>query len=194
MHCIKVQKLVDKILRRRSPSISLIKVNDADVLYTLARITKTLLGYKEHNVIFVLTNRPVDAVLDMLDSHGLEVLNAIRDKRLIFIDCLTRPTGGVLTKHALYVSSPGDLSELELTIERAIKMLVSKGKRIWLILDGLATLLLFNGAPCLLQFLVFTVSRLRALNSYGVILFYNSELERPLEGVLRQYVDEIFEL
>ena len=148
----------------------------------------------DHRVIMILGNRPVSNVVERLSRFNFNINEAIEKKKILFIDCLTRSVAGSRIKGALFISSPRDLSELQLSIERAFRLLDTQKRRVWLILDGLSTFLIFNGTTRVLQFLIFLTNRLRVLGHNGIIFYYESELEKQLENVIRQYVDAVHEV
>ena len=190
-----VRELVNDVTSLATPSIVLIRIPDEiQVLDAIASMLKRLVEERGHKALLILGNRSAGNFMEGLRTYGFVIERAVRQKKLLFIDCLTRSVGGPRVEGALFVSSPSDLSEVSLLMERGFRILEAKPNETWLMIDGLATFIIFNGMRRVLQFLIYTTNRLRTRRYYGVVLYYGSELEKQLENTIRQYVDRIYEV
>ena len=192
-------ELMTHITKSRHLRIALVKFTKANTsaLEGLALILSELIIDGDRGIILVLSNRPASSVVDKLAKRITELPGAIKEGRIYLIDCLTKSVHGPLipdVRNLLLISSPADLNELQLNMERALRGLGKRYREIWMIMDGLSTFLLFNGLSKVMRFLIFCINRLRSLNHYGAILYYGSELEKQIEGLLRQYVDAVCEI
>jgi len=175
-------------------NVILVKVNDLERVHELlAGLLKRIIWYRNLTAIILLGSRPAEDVMRKLDEHGFQVSKAIREGRLLLIDSLTKSIGGLPVRGTLYVSSPSDLNELQLNVEKGLRRSRAKRRKACLLIEGLSTFLIFNTANKVLQFLIFLIGRLRALDYYCLIFHYGSELEARIENVVKQYVDRVYE-
>lgn len=192
---MEVNDLVFNLLSLSPPAIVLMRLSRENIFFNLlSELLRQVMEKKRQSVVFVAGSRPANNLIEKLQSHGFNAKEFLSKNNMIIVDCLSRSVAAPRIEGALFVSSPSDLGELQLYIERAFRKIASKGKIAWLFIDGLATFLIFNGVSRVLQFLIFLTSRLRALGYYGVIFSYATGLEDEIQNIIRQYVDIVFEV
>ena len=192
---MELKGLVQSLLKLSPPNIVLVRLREELSYFDLiSLLLRRIIGERNQPVVFVTGSRPANNLVEKLRSHGFDAKTFLARRMLIIVDCLSRSVAAPKIEGVLFVSSPSDLGELQLYIERAFRRISPKGSTAWLLMDGLATFLIFNGTSRVLQFLIFLTGRLRALGHYGVIFSYTSGLEDEIQNVIRQYVDVVFEV
>jgi len=145
--------------------------------------------------IYIDSMRPAFDLIDRFDFYSFKAREALMSGKLAIVDVISRLVDlAPEMPNTVYISSPSDLSELQLGIERALSLISAEHGKTWLVLDGLFTLLVFNNTGGVMQFLIFFIGRLRALKFYGALFLFREGLEKDLESVIKQYVDIVVEI
>lgn len=157
-------KTIDEVLKdENEPGISLVlttakKYNEANVSLTSYMInTKGIPG------VYVTLNKPYRTMKKSLED-------VVDLRMLIFIDAITKSTGGKIEKsdECLYLDSMQNLTDLGVAIDQAIRAIPSEDK--FLLFDSLSTLLIYSQSGSVSKFIHFLTGKIRALGVNGILL------------------------
>lgn len=110
-------------------------------------INKTIKGLTAKGIpgVYVCFNRPQRAANASLEKEGIDT------GRVFFIDCIATSLGNSSGKaeNTVHVQSPADLTSLRIAIDEFIEKIPG---RKFLVVDALATLLIYNSEELVLKF------------------------------------------
>ena len=157
-------KTIDEALKAETePGISLVltsakKYNEANIA-----LTEYMVNTKGIPGVYVTLNKPYRTMKKNLDGK-------IDLRMLIFIDAITKSTGGKINKddECLYLDTMQNLTDLGVAIDQAIRAIPSEEK--FLLLDSLSTLLIYSHAGSVSKFIHFLTGKIRALGVNGILL------------------------
>jgi len=144
--------------------------------------------------VFVSSNRPTNNLIEKVRDYKYDLKKALEEGRVWVVDLVSRNVGDVEVEGVIYVSSASELSATQMAIEKAINRIKGKDGPGWLLLDSIATLLVFNSPDSLLEFLHFLLGRLRVLGFDGVVFTVREGIEVKVISTIRQFCDEIIKL
>ena len=155
---------IDKSLKDETePGISLVltsakKYNDANVA-----LTEYMVNTKGIPGVYVTLNKPYRTMKKNLEGK-------VDLRMLIFIDAITKSTGGKINKddECLYLDTMQNLTDLGVAIDQAIRAIPSEDK--FLLFDSLSTLLIYSQVGSVSKFVHFLTGKIRALGVNGVLL------------------------
>ena len=157
-------KTIDESLKDETePGISLVltsakKYNDANVA-----LTEYMVNTKGIPGVYVTLNKPYRTMKKNLEGK-------VDLRMLIFIDAITKSTGGKINKddECLYLDTMQNLTDLGVAIDQAIRAIPSEDK--FLLFDSLSTLLIYSQVGSVSKFVHFLTGKIRALGVNGVLL------------------------
>lgn len=157
-------KTIDEALKAETePGISLVltsakKYNEANVA-----LTEYMINTKGIPGVYVTLNKPYRTMKKNLDGK-------IDLRMLIFIDAITKSTGGKINKddECLYLDTMQNLTDLGVAIDQAIRAIPSDDK--FLLFDSLSTLLIYSQSGSVSKFIHFLTGKIRALGVNGILL------------------------
>lgn len=144
--------------------------------------------------VYVSSNRPTNNLVEKVNDYGYNLKKALDEGRVWVVDLVSKNVGDTEVKGVIYVSSASELSATQMAIEKAVNRIKDKDGSGWLLLDSIATLLVFNSPDSLLEFLHFLLGRLRVLGFGGIIFTGHEGIEMKVIATIRQFCDEIVKL
>ncbi|MDI6737431.1 MAG: ATPase domain-containing protein [Nanoarchaeota archaeon] len=155
---------------------------------------KTNIGLVKHfttkeNIpgVYVTLNKPYENMKILLEKSGVDT------RKIIFIDAVSKTTGGKITKtkNCLYMGNPENLSDLSIAMDQAVRALPGKEK--FLFFDSLSTLLVYSSIPTVAQFIHFLATKMRAWKVKGIIISLERKQDRDLIEELSQFCDVVID-
>ena len=157
-------KTIDEALKDETePGISLVLTNAKKYNEANIALTKYMVNTKGIPGVYVTLNKPYRTMKKNLDGK-------VDLRMLIFIDAITKSTGGKINKddECLYLDTMQNLTDLGVAIDQAIRAIPSEDK--FLLFDSLSTLLIYSQAGSVSKFIHFLTGKIRALGVNGVLL------------------------
>jgi len=142
----------------------------------------------------VSSNRPTNNLIEKVKDYGYGLKGDLEKGRVWVVDLVSKSVGDDEVDGVTYVSSASELSATQMAIENAMNRIKGKDGQGWLLLDSIATLLVFNSPDSLLEFLHFLLGRLRVSGFDGVILTVREGIELKVISTIRQFCDAIIKL
>jgi hypothetical protein len=131
---------------------------------------------------YLSLNKPYNYLKKCLEAKGID------EKRLFFIDCVTRKE--TTANNCIFLHTQQSLMNISISISRVFK----QSKPDFLILDSLNTLVLYNGSGPALKFAHFLVTRLREHKVQGILLVVAEEKNSNVVNELSQLCDKVIDL
>lgn len=133
--------------------------------------------------VYVTLSKPF-ATMDAIFRHA-----NINTDMIIFIDAITRTTGGSIERTAkcLFIGSPENLSDISLAMDQAVRAV--PGEKKFLFFDSLNTLLIYNKAGTVAKFIHFLSGKMRMWRVKGIIISLEKESDKELLSELSQFCD-----
>lgn len=144
--------------------------------------------------VYVSSNRPSSNLIKKIKDYGYDLKKALEEGHVLVVDLVSKNVSDSEIKGVIYVSSASELSATQMAIEKAVKRIEGKNGSGWLLLDSIATLLVFNSPDSLLEFLHFLIGRLRVLGMDGVIFTVHEGIDSKVIATTRQFCDAIIKL
>jgi len=159
-----MSKIINEALKDETePGISLVlttakKYNEANVT-----LTEYMVNTKGIPGVYVTLNKPYRTMIKNLDGK-------VDLRMLIFIDAITKSTGGKINKddECLYLDTMQNLTDLGVAIDQAISAIPNDKK--FLLFDSLSTLLIYSQVGSVSKFIHFLTGKIRALGVNGILL------------------------
>jgi len=144
--------------------------------------------------VYVSSNRPTNNLMEKVKGYGYDLKKGLEEGRVWVVDLVSKNVGDAEVSGVIYVSSASELSATQMAIEKAVNRIKDRNGPGWLLLDSIATLLVFNSPDSLLEFLHFLLGRLRVLGFDGVIFTVREGIDAKVISTIRQFCDEIIKL
>lgn len=153
-----------------------------------SRATKELVNIlcNDHELpgIYLTTNKPYESLLQSFSDHG------INTERLLFIDCISqtvKPEVALKGRH-YFINSPSDLTQLEIAIQKAVSKMPPGD--IFIMLDSISTLLIYNKKEVVERFIHLLATKIRAKpNTRGIFIAIDSHEEESFIDNISQFCD-----
>ena len=127
--------------------IILFFVDTSDYVAQNMRILNTFLTTKDFSGIYITLDRPYSYLNNLLKENGIDT------NRFLFLDCVTRLVGGTQrSENVVFLQTPQNLTQLNLSLNRAIESMPPAEKR-FIFFDSLSTLLIYNQFSTVAQFI-----------------------------------------
>ena len=154
---------------------------------TIAGILNHLVNKKKIPGVYISLNRPFDVVKKKLEK-------TIDIRWLIFIDGITNLTGIKPQKKdgCLFLSSLTNLTDIGITIDQAIDAINSD--RIFILMDSLSTMSVYNDDDVVFKFMHYLVSRIRLKGISGVFIAIELEKGNDITKQLSLICDKTIEV
>ncbi len=138
--------------------------------------------------VYVTLNKPFPTM------EALFKKAAIDTDMIIFIDAVTKTTGGNIekTNKCLFIGSPENLSDISLAMDQAVRAI--PGEKKFLFFDSLSTLLIYNKSSTVAKFIHFLSGKMRMWRVKGIIISLEKESDKELLSELSQFCDIRLEL
>ena len=167
-------------------------MSDGGVLFVITNVDKIIktnkqilnILLKDSVGVYVTVNEPYENLKKIMKRNNIDT------KNMFFIDCITEHVGGSSRKtdKCLYISSPRSLTELSIAISEVMKSM--PGKKKFLLLDTLSTLLVYNSPSSIAKFSHFSSTRLKLLGDYGVFITIYGQMGDSLVKQISQFCDK----
>ncbi len=144
-----------------------------------------LVNERGHECVYLALNKPHNKIIRLLEK------NKIDPKKFFFIDSIYETVYGQApeVENTLFVSSPHGLTEMSISLNKAMKAL--SGKKKFIFLDSISTLLVYNEPISVTRFAHFLVGRTLAAGMKGVFMSLQRESERSTINQIAQFVDSV---
>ena len=186
-----VDKLVNRIVEELGvesiPSLNLVLTTPKE--YNKANVA--LAEYLVNNVgipgVYVTLNKPYKSMKDALQDR-------VDMRMIIFIDVITKPTGGKMIDEdkCLYLDNIHNLSDLGVAIDRALESIPGDSK--FLLFDSLATLEIYNKVDTVLKFIYFLSGKIRSKSINGIFLSLERSADEDMISQLSMFCDQVVHL
>lgn len=169
-------------------TVDLFLVNSEKYQKTTLRVLSTLCSEKGMSCIYVSANRPKTNLDAILSARGID------PDEIFFVDCVSRLVGnngtGVNdTDNCIYVSTPGNLTEISIAITKALNHM--KSGTTFVLVDSLSTLEVYSTTAPLARFVHTLITKMRNHDVGGIFLLLDGEQDKKLLGTLSQYCDRV---
>lgn len=180
-----MSKIKKKIKELPKEYIALIFTSSEDYVILYYDVLEFLLNELNSSGIAVTINKPAKALANHLKDRNIDLSN------FYIIDCVSKAVGVQNeVKNCLYVNSPSNLTQLNISIKKQFEKLKNKEKS-FLIFDSLSTLLIYNSTGSVLKFINFLTSRMKGLNIGGVFITVEEGLDKNFVSQIIQFCDAV---
>lgn len=156
----------------------------------LQKITLGILKYfvnkKKASCVYVTVAKPYKAIINILTA------NKINTKEIMFIDCITALSlGGDMQRAGNCIfCKPESLTNLSIALVNALKGLSQENERI-LVLDTLSTLMLYNQAKSISQFMHLLTFNLREMGVRSIVFTLEEDSDKAMISQITQFCDKV---
>jgi len=177
----------DKEVKNLKEFIVLATVSAKEYQNTNIELVKHLTKDKNTPGVYVTLNKPFESMKSILEKGGVDT------RLIIFIDAVTKTTGGKLTKtkNCLFIGNPENLSDISVAMDQAVRALPGKEK--FLFFDSLSTLLIYNNIETVARFVHFLAGKMRVWKVKGIIISLERKADKDLIEELSQFCDVIID-
>lgn len=140
------------------------------------------------HVIMITSNQPSMILSKMYSRAG------INTEKVFFIDTITNYALGkdeTDTANTLYISNPGDLTEIGIALTKALNKYEEKD--VCIVLDSISTMLIYVSSAKISKFLHYLINKIRLSDMHGVLFAAKNGLDPGFMIQLTTFVDEIIE-
>lgn len=184
----KIKKEFKEKLKDLKQYVALATVDAKNYQKTNLAIVRHLIEDKNIPGVYVTLNKPFQTM------QGIFKKEKIDTRMIIFIDAVTKTTGGTIkkTNKCLFIGSPDNLSDISIAMDQAVRALPSKERFVFF--DSLSTLLMYNNITTVARFIHFLAGKMRAWKVKGIIVSLRKEKDKELIDELMQFCDVILNL
>jgi len=182
-----VNKIIEELGTESIPSLNLVLTTPKEY----NKVNIALAEYIVNNVgipgVYVTLNKPYKSMKDALQ-------NLIDMRMIIFIDVITKPTGGKMIDldNCLYLDNIHNLSDLGIAIDRALEAIPGENK--FLLFDSLTTLEIYNKTDTVLKFIYFLSGKIRSKSINGIFLSLKRQTDDDITSHLSMFCDHVVHL
>ena len=179
-----MKEAIDEALKDETePGISLVLTNAKKYNEANIALTEYMVNTKGIPGVYVTLNKPYRTMKKNLEGK-------VDLRMLIFIDAITKSTGGKITKddECLYLDTMQNLTDLGVAIDQAIRAIPNEEK--FLLFDSLSTLLIYSQVGSVAKFIHFLTGKIRALGVNGVLLSLVHGEDDELLSQLSMFCDQ----
>jgi len=179
----KIKKEFSDKLSNLKHYVALATVDAKEYQKTNLEIIKHLTSHENIPGVYVTLNKPFDTMESLLKKEKVDT------KMIIFIDAVTKTSGGNLkkTNKCLYIGAPDNLSDISIAMDQATRALPSD--RRFVFFDSLSTLLVYNEISTVARFIHFLAGKMRVWKVKGIIVSLRKEKDKDLIDELIQFCD-----
>lgn len=151
---------------------------------------RVLMDDLDYDGIYITVNKPYPELLKIFAEKGLDT------SKLRFVDAISQ-TYGILpkeTKQCTYVFGPLNIEDIISAVEKFLEG-PQMSKKVFVFIDSITTVLLYNHLPRTLRFSQFLTQKLRSLAISGIMVSVAAGMtsERLIEEV-EQLCDEVIDI
>lgn len=113
--------------------------------------------------------------------------------RIYLIDAVTRYSGGEAGEsdgHCVFISNPGNLTDIGIAMTETLRSMPDGEKCV--VLDDIATMLLYTSSATFMKFIHFITNRLRLMEVQGILFAVEKGLAPTIEAQLSTFSDSVF--
>lgn len=149
----------------------------------LVGVVKDILSLGE-SVCYVSLNRPYTSLLSVFESEGIDA------SKIHFIDAITR-TAKIPEEcsECDFVSSPGALTELSVSVSNAIE----GGEYKFIIFDSLSTLLVYESDTTIAKFVHFLMAKVRVAGCSALFTCLKQDYDSVLIKDINMFADKVID-
>jgi hypothetical protein len=175
----KIKEAID-----RGAEIILVKVDAKNYIRVSLEIVKFFSSFADG--VYVTLNKPYFSLKRMLAKENIDL------RKMYFIDSITMQVGGEVIdeERCFYLSSP-DPVQLQVTIERAMDLITSENRFIYI--DSLSTISLYKSFETLIKFLRHITGKIRLRGFVGTIFTLEKEMDETYYSQISLMCDEVIE-
>ncbi len=175
----KIKEAID-----RGAEIILVKVDAKNYVRVSLEIVKFFSSFADG--VYVTLNKPYFSLKRMLAKENIDL------RKMYFIDSITMQVGGEVIdeERCFYLSSP-DPVQLQVTIERAMDLITSENRFIYI--DSLSTISLYKSFETLIKFLRHITGKIRLRGFVGTIFTLEKEMDETYYSQISLMCDEVIE-
>ncbi len=178
-----VGDIFEKSLSGVEEYVALATVDAVRYQQTNIDLVKYLTGVDGTPGVYVTLNKPFSTMEALFKKNNVDT------EMIIFIDAVTRTTGGSTekTNKCLFIGSPENLSDISLAMDQAVRAI--PGEKKFLFFDSLSTLLIYNKPATVAKFIHFLSGKMRMWRVKGIIISLEKESDKELLSELSQFCD-----
>jgi KaiC/GvpD/RAD55 family RecA-like ATPase len=155
-----------------------------DYIERLMNVVKQL-THLDGSICYISLNRPYDSLKETFEHGGLDL------KDIYFIDAITQTAKIPSTcKECEFVSSPGALTELSVSISKVM----DEGKHKFLLFDSLSTLLVYESDTTIAKFVHFLMAKVRVAGCGALFTCLNQDADSVLIKDINMFADRVIHL
>ena len=145
---------------------------------------------KDGVCIYLTINRPYLALKEFMEEEKID------EERVQFIDAITKTIGGDFTErpNCKFLESPTDLTSFGIGVTNAYNKLSGKKEKIYLIVDTISTLLVYNSPISVIKFIHYINNRMKIFGINGVLLAMKEDLSEQMIATLSQFCNFVTEV
>ncbi|WAI00938.1 DUF7504 family protein [Methanogenium organophilum] len=136
----------------------------------------------------ITANQPSLILSKMYSRAGID------PKMVYFIDAITNYALGKDEEdsdNTLFISNPGDLTEIGISLTKALEK--CENEDVCIVLDSISTLLIYVSSSKISKFLHYLTNKIRLSDIHGVLFAAKNGLDPGFMIQLTTFVDEIIE-
>lgn len=176
------------LLDIRDDEIYLIMASAAEIREKNIELIKKLLS-KDSYVLILTSNQPYDIIKKNYEKNGIAM------ERIFVVDTITKYALGHEHEHVdncRFVVNPGDLTAIGIAVTESLSRL--KGKKVFLLLDSVNTMLIYISSQNITRFVHFVTTKLRLMGFSGIFLAVEKGLDPDVLVQLTTFVDEVIDV
>jgi len=185
------QKVRDELSRNLLENPVSITVKSTELLKVDLAVLRTLIEKNKMKGIVICGDRPATGYIKLLRSRGLD------PDAVYYIDVITlfsghNPTGDEKKPNVAFINNPSDLTSLDIALTQAIERLNKETvgeEKVFLLLDCLASLQLYNTHTRLGMFVHNLTTKLKIHDVYGVIFLLEENKGSVLSSTIQTFCD-----
>jgi KaiC/GvpD/RAD55 family RecA-like ATPase len=148
-------------------------------------ILRVIRNLGNQNIAYVTLNKTSDSLLELFRK------NKIKTDRIVFIDAISKTIKNVpnQSEKVYYVTSPGSLTELSLTISKFLSHNFD-----YLIFDSLTNLLIYENKAPVAKFVSALVNKIRESKTKALFYALSVKEQESLIKESSMFVDKVIDL
>lgn len=157
------------------------------MLKSCAIETLRQLDARGYSTVIISVTLPTVVLRKMYQNENID------PSRIYIIDAVTRYSGGEGSStdgHCVFISNPGNMTDIGIAMTETLRT-IPDGKKC-VIIDDMATMLLYASSATFMKFIHFITNRLRILEVQGILFAVEKGLAPTVEAQLSTFSDRVF--
>jgi KaiC/GvpD/RAD55 family RecA-like ATPase len=141
--------------------------------------------------IYITVNTPYAEIVKEFSVRGLDL------SKLRFIDAISQMYGLSLkeTKQCKYVMGPLNINDITMKVREFLKEMTTAKRKIFVFIDSITTMLLYNHLPRTVRFSKFLTEDLRKTKVSGIMVSVAAGMtSERLVNEVKQFCDEVIDI